>query len=356
MPDGIDGRMEAISVFDIFKIGVGPSSSHTLGPWRAAQRFVESCRERGFFDRITKLRVDLYGSLAKTGKGHGTDIALMMGFFGENPAACDTAAIPEKIAGIRATRSLLLAGSKTLAFDPDADLVFNRAITLPFHPNGMKFTAELEGGNRMEETFFSIGGGVIARENEPAPDRAAALPLPMASASDLLRHCREGLTLPEVVRRNEQVWRGQEEVSRDLARIWDTMRQCVFRGCHAEGVLPGGLGVTRRAATLSRSLLGRDGIGNADDWIDAIRKSGPNFQDILKWVSCFALAVNEENASFGRVVTAPTNGAAGVIAGTRPLGVQQSHNSEPGGDYPILRCHVPQVSAARRRAFFPQQP
>lgn len=307
--------MEAISVFDIFKIGVGPSSSHTMGPWRAAERFLNSCRDAYVFDKIVRLRIDLYGSLAKTGRGHGTDVAVMLGLAGEDPVTCDTASITSKIEAIRSARKIRLGGVREITFDAATDLVFNMTVALPFHPNGLKFTAFFDDGSEREETYYSIGGGFIAKENQSiSGENPVGLPMPVATAEDLLRHCRENLlTIPEVVLRNELIWREPERICADLQRIWQTMKECVWRGCHTEGILPGGLGVIRRASSLNRKLIGGEFHSNADEWIAAIGKSIWDFQTILKWVSCFALAVNEENASFGRVVTAPTNGAAGVI-------------------------------------------
>ena len=307
--------MEAISVFDIFKIGVGPSSSHTMGPWRASQAFLEACRERGGFDRIAGLRIDLFGSLAKTGKGHGTDLAVMLGLAGEDPETCETEEIFGKIASIRESRTILLKGRRAISFDPARDLRFHTTTTLPFHPNGMTFAASLDDGSTIEETYYSLGGGFITREGElPRGSMALALPLPIETAGDLLRYCREeGLTIPEVVLRNELAWRSREEIRAGLLRIWGAMRECIFRGCHVEGTLPGGLNVARRAAAINRKLLGGKSFADVDSWMEAIRREQPSFPAILKWVSVFALAVNEENAAFGRVVTAPTNGAAGVI-------------------------------------------
>jgi L-serine dehydratase len=307
--------VEAISTFDIFKIGVGPSSSHTMGPWRAAQRFLARCRERRLFDRIARVRIDLYGSLAKTGRGHGTDLALLMGLSGEDPVTCDTAQLRPKADAIRAQESLSLGGVKPVLFRPATDLVFNPQVTLPFHPNGLTFTAVLDDGSAHPETYYSVGGGFVVQEGEPVDERRAArLPLPVETAADLLRHCRtHHLTIGEVVRRNELTWRRPEEIRAGLRQLWATMRDCIFRGCHTEGVLPGALGVVRRAAQINRKLLGGRRFTDAEAWADAIRQTGGGFQEIVKWVSCFALAVNEENAAFGRVVTAPTNGAAGVV-------------------------------------------
>ena len=307
--------MESISVFDIFKIGVGPSSSHTMGPWRAAQQFLAIARERGAFDRIASVRVDLFGSLAKTGKGHGTDVAVLMGLTGEDPVTCDPSEIHPKVAAIYKCRKLLLGGSREVPFDPAADLIFHRAEALPFHPNGLRFTAELLDGSSPSETFYSIGGGFVVREGDPdGGGKLAGLPMPIDSTADLVRHCREhGLTIPEVVRANERTWRDDEAIHRGLKTLWDAMRRCVFLGCHTGGILPGGLGVVRRASTMNRKRLGDVKFADVDAWMEAIRSGGREFREILGWESCFALAVNEENAAFGRVVTAPTNGAAGVI-------------------------------------------
>ena len=307
--------MEAISTFDIFKIGVGPSSSHTMGPWRAAQRFLKACHEAGVFDRLVGLRVELYGSLAKTGRGHGTDVAVVLGLAGEDPVTCDTTQIHARAAAIRRAGKIRLEGVQEVAFRPEVDLVFRPEITPAFHPNGLTFVAALADGGSYRQTYYSIGGGFVVREGEQADERRrVALPLPAETAAELLQHCREqGLTIPEVVRRNESAWRSPEEVSAGLGRIWAAMRECVFRGCQTEGVLPGSLGVVRRAARIDRGLLAGQSFDRVEDWLLAIQHDRGGFQRTLKWVSCFALAVNEENAAFGRVVTAPTNGAAGVV-------------------------------------------
>jgi L-serine dehydratase len=307
--------MAAISAFDIFKIGVGPSSSHTLGPWRAAQRVVQRWQELGVFDSIVGVQVDLYGSLAKTGRGHMTDMAVMLGLSNEDPVTCDTAAIPARVEAIRRSRTITLGGQHPVRFDPATDCRFNSRISLPQHPNALTFTALLADGSSAAETYYSIGGGFIVQEGESDEGGSSVtLPFPIESAKDLLGHCNaHGLTVPEVVWRNELVWRTPEEIRGGLAAIWKTMKDCVFRGCHTRGVLPGGLGVGRRAAGLSSRMLGASSWPDVDSWIEAIRNSRPAFQETLAWVSCFALAVNEENAGFGRVVTAPTNGAAGVV-------------------------------------------
>ena len=307
--------MAAISMFEIFKIGVGPSSSHTLGPWRAAQRAVRRWQELGFLDSIVAVQVDLYGSLAKTGRGHMTDVAVMLGLSNEDPVTCRTADIPTMIEAIRRSQTITLGGRRPVRFDPAPDCRFNSRISLPLHPNALTFTAVLADGSSRAETYYSVGGGFIVQEGDSDQEGApVTLPFPIESARDLLGHCdANGLTVPEVVWRNELAWRTPEEIRRGLGAIWATMKECVFRGCHTRGVLPGGLGVTRRAAGLSSGMLGTASWPDVDTWLEAIRSSRPAFQETLAWVSCFALAVNEENAAFGRVVTAPTNGAAGVI-------------------------------------------
>jgi L-serine dehydratase len=286
-----------------------------MGPWRAAQRFLAACHDRGHFEHITGIQVDLYGSLAKTGRGHGTDIAIVLGLAGEDPVSCDTAHLHDKVAAIRAASRLPLGGGRRLAFRSDSDIVFHGDISLPFHPNGLTISARLDNGREVNETYYSIGGGFVVQENETVDARRAIrLPLPIDTAADLLRHCSErGLSIPEVVRRNESAWRSEETIRAELRVIWQAMRECLYRGCRTDGVLPGPLGVVRRAARITASLLDGRRYDTIDEWASAVGESGGGFQDTLKWVSCFALAVNEENAAFGRVVTAPTNGAAGVV-------------------------------------------
>ena len=312
--------MESISVFDIFKIGVGPSSSHTMGPWRAAQRFLTRLEAAGVRESVTRIRVDLYGSLAKTGRGHGTDIAVLLGLSGDDPVTCDTATIRPRIEKIVREKMLPLPWGRAIAFDRDTDLIFNYATALPFHANGIKFTAYAP-GKEVAETYYSVGGGFIVQEGQRADGaHSKPLPYPIEHASELLAYCsHHGMTIPQVVMKNELTWRTEPEVRSGLLKIWRVMAECIYRGCHTEGVLPGGLNVTRRAAAMNRKLIqgfGSSGIREYDDlegWLDVVRHSTREFQQILKWVSTFALAVNEENAAFGRVVTAPTNGAAGVI-------------------------------------------
>lgn len=311
--------VDPISVFDIFKVGVGPSSSHTMGPWRATQRFVEVCRGQGGksgLDGVRSVRVDLFGSLSKTGKGHGTDIAVILALLGEDPETCDTTLIGDLVRAVRERKTLLLGGSRLISFDPAREIEFH-AMTLAFHPNGMTLTARLEDGRDVRRTYYSVGGGFVTEEGEGSGGEAglsAAQPFPVGSGADWLAHCaREGRSLADVVRANERVWRDDAAIDAGLLSIWSVMRACMFRGCHTGGILPGGLGVARRAAAMNARLLGDEMYEGEEEWLAAVRKMGINFRQILKWVSCFALSVNEENASFGRVVTAPTNGAAGVI-------------------------------------------
>jgi L-serine dehydratase len=338
----LPGTAEAISVFDIFKIGIGPSSSHTMGPWRAAQRFVANCRGLGLLDRVEGLRVDLYGSLAKTGRGHGTDVAVMLGLLDWDPVTCDPAAITGAIEPIRRTRALLLAGRRPVTFDPAASCLFHTRTTLPFHPNALTFTALLADGATHAETYYSVGGGFIVREGEQdeAPS-SVDVRFPIDTSTDLLSRCREtGLTIPEVVRANELLWRQRDAMSAGLRAIWDAMKACVFRGCHTTGTLPGGLGVTRRAAALSAKLLSGRAFSDPDDWLAAICGQRWGFPETLDWVSCFALAVNEENAAFGRVVTAPTNGAAGVIPAVLLHYLCFAGGNEPGIERFLLTAGV----------------
>lgn len=306
---------EAISVFDIFKIGVGPSSSHTLGPWKAALLFVKSLKDKGKLTDVKSVQVLLYGSLAKTGKGHGTDIAVQLGLCGENPETFGVNSIKPKINDIARMKILLLGGTHEIDFIPAEDIEFLFSESLPFHPNAVSFLAEFIKGEPIAETYYSIGGGFVVKEQESAAvTKQVQLPFPINTANDLLHWCiKTGLSISEVVMENESAWRAESETKRGLIRIWDVMKDCIYRGCYTRGMLPGGLEVKRRAADLNSKLTNGKLYSDYDSWVNAIRQGGSDFKYTLDWVSCFALAVNEENASFGRVVTAPTNGAAGVI-------------------------------------------
>ncbi|MER3497605.1 MAG: L-serine ammonia-lyase [Chitinophagaceae bacterium] len=306
---------EAISVFDIFKIGVGPSSSHTLGPWRAAQRFVDSLKSKNVLNEVKSVKVLLYGSLAKTGHGHGTDVAVQLGLSGYDPVTFDVNSITPRINDIAAMKKIILGGLHEIDFDSKDDIEFLITESLPYHPNALSFLAQLNNGNDISETYYSVGGGFVNKEGESNTGGTGIdLPFPVTTADDLLHWCRKtGLSIAEVVMENENAWRPEAETKKGLLNIWRVMKECMFRGCHTQGTLPGGLQVKRRAADLNKKLLANKTFDNYDDWVEAIRKGGSGFKYTLDWVSCFALAVNEENASFGRVVTAPTNGAAGVI-------------------------------------------
>ena len=321
-----------ISAFELFKVGIGPSSSHTVGPMRAARRFCERLVARGEMQRVRSLRVSLHGSLAHTGKGHGTDMAVLLGLEGEEPQSVDTDSAPARVAKIRAERSISLYRGPRVPFDPEVDLRFNRRVVLKLHSNGMVFQAFDEAGELLHErTYFSVGGGFIVNsEGEPeaeaerleSPPPLEALteavdpvdagglgllseaervvPYPFNTAAELLKRCEEsGLSISSLMLANESALRPEAEVRRRLASLWSVMQACIKRGCEREGILPGGLRVKRRAAALYRALRAE--------------RDGADPMGALDWVNLWALAVNEENAAGGRVVTAPTNGAAGII-------------------------------------------
>jgi L-serine dehydratase len=311
---------EAISVFDMFKIGVGPSSSHTLGPWRAAQAFTKALEDKGMLEQVKAIEVLLYGSLAKTGIGHGTDIAVQLGLSGDDPVTFNVNSIDAKIADIKAMNKLLLAGRHEIDFVPGDDIEFLFTETLPYHPNALTFLVTLINEETFAETYYSIGGGFVVQEPKQeavvtgSAQDSITLPFPVNTAGDLLHWCRStGMSINEVVLENENTWRPEAETKAGVLNIWRVMKECMFRGCHTEGYLPGGLQVKRRAFDVNKRLLKGKEYDGYETWLAQIKSGGERFDYILDWVSCFALAVNEENASFGRVVTAPTNGAAGVI-------------------------------------------
>ena len=306
---------ESISVLDIFKIGVGPSSSHTLGPWRAALQFLDTLRENNQLDHVKTVSVLLYGSLAKTGKGHGTDIAVILGLCGEDPVTFDVYQIQPRINDIQAMKKMVLAGRHEIDFIIEEDIDFLMDESLPFHPNALTFCASLKSGEQIAHTYYSVGGGFVIKEGESNLKTSSVdLPFPINTSADLLHWCiKTGLTIPEIVLENEGAWRSEKETKEIILKIWQVMRDCIYKGVHTDGELPGGLNVMRRASALNKKLIGELIYSNYEEWVACIKKGGMQFQYILDWVSCFALAVNEENASFSRVVTAPTNGAAGVI-------------------------------------------
>ncbi len=306
---------ESISVFDMFKIGVGPSSSHTLGPWRAAQQFVRSLQQQNKLHELKHLSVLLYGSLAKTGKGHGTDIAVQLGLCGEDPETFAVDQIQSKIAGIASKKKINIGGIHEIDFDPGEDIEFLFTESLPYHPNALSFLGQFKKEDPLAETYYSTGGGFVEKEGENKQGGSLVqLPFPINKAEDLMLGCmKTGLSISELVMENENAWRSEQETKERLLRIWQVMQECIYRGCNTEGTLPGGLEVKRRAFDLNKRLLQGKKYADYEEWQKIISAGGSSFVYILDWVSCFALAVNEENASFGRVVTAPTNGAAGVI-------------------------------------------
>ncbi|SEI51724.1 L-serine ammonia-lyase [Frateuria terrea] len=298
----------AVSVFDIFKIGIGPSSSHTVGPMRAAARFGERwLEEKGVLDRVARVRAELYGSLAMTGRGHGTDKAVLLGFEGHHPDTIDADLIPDILARIRASGRLRVLGKHEIAFDEKADLVFNKRQKLPFHTNGMRFTAyDADGSELATRDYYSVGGGFVVNQDEAAEDRIVAdtteQPYPFSSGDELLATCeRHGLTIAQLMMANESVWRPEADIRASLLTIWKAMADCVSRGLRSPGTLPGGLHVARRAPAMAEELRNQPEAALKDPLT------------ILDWVNLYALAVNEENAAGGRVVTAPTNGAAGIV-------------------------------------------
>jgi L-serine dehydratase len=310
--------MECISIFDMLKIGVGPSSSHTLGPWRAAERWIKELRDSELFHEVARVKIYVYGSLSLTGKGHATDYAIMLGLSGADPEFIPIENIHPLVQQIKDSLELPFGNEIRLPFDPLSDIVFERKF-LPYHANGLKFEATLRSGIKKSKTYYSIGGGFVVVEERKNAKRNIetfrSFPFPIEKGTELLAYCKgENKTVSEIVLENERSLRSNDEIDRQLHRIWDTMLECMYLGCHTQGSLPGGLNVHRRAYDLNLSLLGdKPKYRDPNEWLSTIRGTEVKFRQILKWVSCFALAVNEVNASLGRVVTAPTNGSAGVI-------------------------------------------
>jgi L-serine dehydratase len=308
----------AVSVFDLFSIGIGPSSSHTVGPMRAARMFARHLQNEGLLTRTAALRVELYGSLGATGHGHGTPKAVLLGLEGATPRTVDVDGADARAGAIADTRRIHLLGTHEITFDPAADLVLHRRTALPGHANGMILWAYDTGGaTLLEKTYYSVGGGFVVDEAAMGADRiqpdGTVLKYPFRTGEDLLRLTGEtGLSIASLMRENERSWRSDDEIRAGLLDIWQTMRECVAHGIAREGVLPGGLKVRRRAAALSRQL----------------RAEGEPALHAMEWVTLYAMAVNEENAAGGRVVTAPTNGAAGII----PAVLHYYHDFVPGAD------------------------
>ncbi|MFE9174107.1 L-serine ammonia-lyase [Streptomyces kebangsaanensis] len=308
----------AISVFDLFSIGIGPSSSHTVGPMRAARMFARRLRNEGLLEKTARVRTELYGSLGATGHGHGTPKAVLLGLEGESPRTVDVETADERVETMRASGRLSLLGEHELAFSYDEDLVLHRRETLPYHANGMTLWAyDASGTELLTRTYYSVGGGFVVDEEAVGADRIklddTVLKYPFRTGDELLRLTKEtGLSISSLMLENERAWRTEEEIREGLLEIWRVMRECVARGMGREGILPGGLRVRRRAAVTARQLRAEgDAAGRA-----------------MEWITLYAMAVNEENAAGGRVVTAPTNGAAGII----PAVLHYYMNFIPGAD------------------------
>ncbi|MFQ6022160.1 MAG: L-serine ammonia-lyase [Acidiferrobacterales bacterium] len=306
----------AISVFDLFKIGIGPSSSHTVGPMRAALRFVTGLRDDDLLEQTRSIKVELFGSLGATGKAHGGDKAVILGLEGEAPESIDPKGVPQRLARVREQGRLFLLGQREVEFREKDHLIFHRRKSLPYHPNGMRFTAcGADDKTIRSAAYYSVGGGFVVDEQAAGADRITEddtqLPYPFKTGAELLKLCEQhGLSISELMLQNEKCWRSEGEIREGLLKIWSVMQECVNNGCHNEGILPGGMKVKRRAADLYRKLNIKPEAGLSDplvtmDWMKHLI--------IMDWVNLYALAVNEENAAGGRVVTAPTNGAAGII-------------------------------------------
>lgn len=307
--------MEIISVLDMFKIGIGPSSSHTLGPWKAGNAFIDDLKAIVPLREVKTVEVHLFGSLALTGVGHGTDIAVLLGLSGENPEIIPVEDVQRIPKYIYSTNLLQLNGEHQIVFNQVKHLIFHFEKSLAFHPNGLQFIAwDYNDKLIADEYYYSVGGGFITKGEEVADLKTTIPPYYCDTADELQSLCESNqMTISKLVLENEKTWRSEKATKDRVWQIWKTMRDCVYRGCHTNGQLPGGLNVTRRAASINQRLLGKTDYHDYHDWIDTIQDLDCSFQQILKWISCFAMAVNEENAGFGRVVTSPTNGAAGVI-------------------------------------------
>ncbi|MER5854826.1 L-serine ammonia-lyase [Streptomyces sp. NPDC059688] len=308
----------AISVFDLFSIGIGPSSSHTVGPMRAARMFARRLRNEGLLEKVSAVRTELYGSLGATGHGHGTPKAVLLGLAGDSPRTVDVETADARVEAIRSEGRIALLGEHEIAFDFDRDLVLHRRKTLPYHANGMTVWAfDASGDELLSKTYYSVGGGFVVDEDAVGADRIklddTVLKYPFRTGDELLRLTKEtGLSISSLMLENERAWRTEDEIRAGLLEIWRVMRECVQRGMSREGILPGGLKVRRRAAVSARQL----------------RAEGDPLAHAMEWITLYAMAVNEENAAGGRVVTAPTNGAAGII----PAVLHYYMNFVPGAD------------------------
>ena len=308
--------MESISVFEIIKVGIGPSSSHTMGPWNAASAFIRIIKRERSISEVKEVFLEFFGSLAKTGIGHGTDIAGMLGLNGEDFKTINTSKIDEIVHHIKTSEILNLGGEKEIPFVYGHHLILNMSRSLDFHPNGMIFKAIFEDGTELVQDFYSVGGGFIASQEKNSIEKQCVRTIyPCHHGSDIVKYCEKlGFDkMSDLILINEESWRTQEETRKEALNIWENINECIYKGVNKEGILPGGLNVTRRAAGMNRKLLGKQIYKNKDEWFKQVVDAEENFTNINKWIACFALAVNEENASFGRIITAPTNGASGVI-------------------------------------------
>ncbi|MEM1282954.1 MAG: L-serine ammonia-lyase [Chlamydiota bacterium] len=316
----------SISTFELFSIGIGPSSSHTVGPLRAARQFVSDVELERLMEEVASIKVDLYGSLALTGKGHATDVAIILGLQGMSAETVDPNRVEGNIEAVRQTQTLSLLSVKNIPFREEEHLLFHREKTLPYHPNGMKFTIYGKDGKELlVKTYYSVGGGFVVdhdhvKENESVVPHEQKVPFPFETASDIIGLCyQHNLSLDQLMMENEKAFRDETEVVSGLLNIWKVMDECIDRGCQEEGVLPGGLQVKRRAKSIKDQLLQHQKDGEVKP------------TDFMEWVSLWALAVNEENAAGGRVVTAPTNGSAGVIPAVIKYYVEMIENSTEEG-------------------------
>ncbi|MGH1440612.1 MAG: L-serine ammonia-lyase [Cellvibrionaceae bacterium] len=326
----------SISIFDLFKIGIGPSSSHTVGPMVAAKKFIDEIHKNNTLTNVDKVSAEMFGSLGSTGKGHGTLKALILGFEGETPSTVNVTDIESRVKHIRETQSISLLKQHNITFEPDQDIIFHRKKSLPYHANGMCFRCFDRNGKCLAERYYySVGGGFIVNENRAKNDKPIikdehSLPYEFTTGKQLLALCQKHqLSIAEIMFENEKVWRDEKEITHQLDNIWAVMQACVKRGCSEEGLLPGGLKVPRRAKKLHQQLLDKNIIGS-----DTKLLNDP--LNALDWISLYALAVNEENAAGGRIVTAPTNGAAGIIPSVLHYYMQFIEGANLKGVYEFL--------------------
>lgn len=307
--------MESLSVFDIIKVGIGPSSSHTMGPWKAAWQFIKYLESIEKINEVKEIKTYLYGSLAKTGKGHGTDIAIMMGLSNENYTTIDTNLIESKVENIKKSGLINISDDKSIPFNYEKDIIFEYSKSLDYHPNGIQFESIFINGETIKKEYYSVGGGFVVTNNpDKNTKKSIKTPYQCNTAQDIIKYCNKlNLRISELIMLNETTWRTETETREKALYIWKEIKECIYRGVNRSGILPGGLNVRRRAYDINNHLLKGQKFKNADEWISTIRHGSHDFSTVNKWVSVFALAVNEENASFGRIITAPTNGASGVI-------------------------------------------